>query len=1035
MGILAGNKKYEMETLSRNEKLNENQIMKYCIFPLFALILFNILFLTACTKGERQLPESGLREGRVERPSETWVFRSVLDKKPRMISMGLHHNLWVAYNTKTAGLYKSWAGGIDFDGAVYTKAHGPQPTSLGTSYQEEPDQNPWRIVTEGRQETPEVRYRGHAFRDQQVVLKYDLLYQGQVIQVEETPEYIDVQGDPGKVGLERTFALSGVPAGSLVALTVHLSAITSEGDLTSTGTFRTREQSAGFGEQQHFRNLIGDLVLNSHGSTILTVIYTLIPGEQGPEVLLEGEEAVLAMMARSDCSTCHNMKVQTVGPSYLAIAKRYPNNIDSRNWLTSRVINGGVGNWGEVPMTPHPDMRRQDAMEMVSYILELDAEEEKERDKTLLTTPVFPISFIPVEPATLDPAREYAGLAVNLYQFDKRLASMPQMREEMVPQISGVMNALHAVKENDFCGLQFNFVMQAAGFINVLESTNTVFRLVSNKGASLYIGDRLVIDDNPSDGTQPKDGEMYLKPGKYPILVKYFQNTGDKRLSLQWHQHGAEGFTVVPPEVFTHSGTMIKATQEAPLALRMTPGGPGNTNPLVEVHPSFDMAQARPEAFKPKVGGMDFLSDGRLVVSTWDSLGSVYMLEGVQENSPEAIKVTRIATGLAEPLGLKVVDDEIYVLQKQELTKLVDVNGDGIIDAYETICNGWEASANFHEFAFGLVYRDGYFYGALATAINPGGASTQPQIPDRGKVLKISKQDGSFSFVASGLRTPNGIGIGTDNELFIADNQGDWLPASKIVHLQEGAWYGSRSVDFVGTAHLKESLPVVWLPQNEIGNSPSQPIRIDVGPYQNQMLHGDVTHGGIKRVFVEKVEGQYQGAVFRFTQGLEAGINRLVWGPDGALYAGGVGSSGNWSHAGKSLYGLQRLTFNQQTAFEMLAVRARPQGLEIEFTEQLKEGVGTSPEDYLVKQWWYQPTKNYGGPKRDENELAVQKITLSPDRRKVFLEISGMKPKHVVYIRLNQQSLSSQSGQQLWATEAWYTLNVLPKDTRSVERR
>ena len=87
-----------------------------------------------------------------------------------------------------------------------------------------------------------------------------------------------------------------------------------------------------------------------------------------------------------------------------------------------------------------------------------------------------------------------------------------------------------------------------------------------------------------------------------------------------------------------------------------------------------------------------------------------------------------------------MVDEEIYILQKQELTKLIDHDGDELIDEYETISNDWKVSANFHEFAFGLVYKDGYFYGTLATAIMPGGASAYPQISDRGKVLKIDYQ-------------------------------------------------------------------------------------------------------------------------------------------------------------------------------------------------------------------------------------------------------------------------------------------------------
>ena len=277
------------------------------------------------------------------------------------------------------------------------------------------------------------------------------------------------------------------------------------------------------------------------------------------------------------------------------------------------------------------------------------------------------------------------------------------------------------------------------------------------------------------------------------------------------------------------------------------------------------------------------------------------------------------------------------------------------------------------------------------------------------------------------LRTPNGIGEGVDGELFIADNQGDWLPASKIVHLQKGAWYGSRSVDFEGTSGLQETLPVVWLPQDEIGNSPSQPAYLNEGPYKGQMIHGEVTHGGIKRVFVEKVNGAYQGCLFRFSQGLEAGVNRLIWGPDGALYIGGVGNPGNWSHANHSWYGLQRMAYNGNSTFEMLAVRAKSNGMEIEFTEPLRPNEGHNPEDYLLQQWWYEPTAQYGGPKKDLEDLTIASVNISEDRKKVFLELPGIKPNHVVYIHLNKHFISAED-HDLWNMDAWYTLNQIPTE-------
>jgi cytochrome c len=190
------------------------------------------------------------------------------------------------------------------------------------------------------------------------------------------------------------------------------------------------------------------------------------------------------------------------------------------------------------------------------------------------------------------------------------------------------------------------------------------------------------------------------------------------------------------------------------------------------------------------------------------------------------------------------------------------------------------------------------------------------------------------------------------------------------------------------------------------------------------MLHGDVTHGGIKRDFLEKVNGQYQGCVFRFSQGLEAGVNRMRWGPDSALYVGGVGMVGGWSWK-ENQYGLQKLKFNGKVTFEMLAVRAQPNGFEIELTEALTDNQTLSPSEFLIQQWRYEGTSAYGGPKLDLTNLKITDLKVSPDRKRIFLEIEGLKERHVVYIVI-PDTLRSESGQSLWSNETWYTLNAIP---------
>jgi cytochrome c len=449
---------------------------------------------------------------------------------------------------------------------------------------------------------------------------------------------------------------------------------------------------------------------------------------------------------------------------------------------------------------------------------------------------------------------------------------------------------------------------------------------------------------------------------------------------------------------------------------------PGYGAPLEGVHPSYTVSTIHPQSFKPRVGGLAFLPDGRLLVTTWDAMGAVYLLDGVETGDTNKIAVKRIASGLAEPLGIAVVDGSIYVLQKQELTRLIDLDGDEIIDEYETICNKWGVTGDFHEFAFGLAYKEGYFYATLSMAMRL--MSNEKQKPDRGRTIKIAR-DGSYEWINYGLRTPNGIGTGIDDELFETDNQGEWEPGNKLIHVKKGEYHGMRwGLPDSMPLTTPVASPAIWLPENEIGNSPSEPVWIPYGPYKGQMLHGDVTYGGIQRDFLEKIKGEYQGAVFRFTQGLEAGVNRLRWGPDSALYIGGVGMVGGWSWKEKQS-GLQRLKYNGTTTFEMLAVRIRPKGFEIEFTEPLMQGAEPKPNDFFIQQWWYFPTEKYGGPKMDLEQLKINAISISPNRSKIILNINGLQKGHVVYIRLPEY-LQSKTGHALWTSEAWYTLNNFP---------
>ena len=443
---------------------------------------------------------------------------------------------------------------------------------------------------------------------------------------------------------------------------------------------------------------------------------------------------------------------------------------------------------------------------------------------------------------------------------------------------------------------------------------------------------------------------------------------------------------------------------------------------LNELHPSFALENLAPAGFEPKVGGMDFRSDGKIVMVSWDLDGAVYLIDP-SANVDQRVK--RIGEGLHEPLGLTIVDDRVFVLQKQELTELIDTNGDDIIDVYATVNDDWPANPNFHSFAFGLEHKDDAFYFLLSICVLPGGASCPEQLPLQGKLLR-SNADGSLEVYASGFRTPNGIMTAADGALYVTDNQGDWLPASKLVRIREGEFYGSRAVPDAGVMAKVETPPAVWLPQDEIGNSPTEPLQLVEGPYAGQLIHGDVYNGGIKRVFLERVEGHEQGAAFHFSAGFQGAVNRLLRGPDNAIYVGEIGNPPNWGEYGKPWYGFERLSWLGNNAFEMAAVRATSNGFIIELTQPLQEGIELRPDDITVKQWFYHPNEQYGGPKYDESKLTASAISVSVDRRQIRVAIPGLREGYVVYLRLDDR-LRSAGDASLWTAEAWYTLNRIPK--------
>ncbi len=223
-------------------------------------------------------------------------------------------------------------------------------------------------------------------------------------------------------------------------------------------------------------------------------------------------------------------------------------------------------------------------------------------------------------------------------------------------------------------------------------------------------------------------------------------------------------------------------------------------------------------------------------------------------------------------------------------------------------------------------------------------------------MAKVNKDTGAIEYIAGGLRTPNGINFGPGGRLLVTDNQGGWVPTSKLVEIKPGGFYNMFTTfrDPITGASVPGRFdnqpvtpPVVWMPHNEIANSPSTPVVMEEGLFAGQLAIGDVTYGGLQRVFLEEVDGKLQGALYRMTQGLEAGINEVAVGPDGDLYLGGIGYDGNWNQPGKLRYGFQKLRANDTVTMDILKTEITETGFKLTYTKPLsRRPARTWPRKY-----------------------------------------------------------------------------------------
>jgi mono/diheme cytochrome c family protein len=452
---------------------------------------------------------------------------------------------------------------------------------------------------------------------------------------------------------------------------------------------------------------------------------------------------------------------------------------------------------------------------------------------------------------------------------------------------------------------------------------------------------------------------------------------------------------------------------------------PGFGGKLTAMHPALAAMDLRGDTHW-RISGMAMRGPRELLFTTWEGDLVSLNLDAARLNGKPPFK--RIARGLSGPMGLAFSKGRIFATEKNQVTELIDADGDGALETYRCISHDWPATIDYHEYLFGAVIQDSHIYFANSVAMAIRNTHNR-QAYLRGSVIKVHIDTGETEAVAGGLRTANGIGVGPGRSILLTDNQGEWLPANKLVHLQPEAFYEFRSrPPWHPFDRPVATPPAVWLPHTEIAMSPTEPglLPESWGPYAGQVIYGDATFGGLQRVFLEEVEGVMQGAAFPFSQGFRHLFNRLVFTPEGELYAGGI-ARGNNQEFIKDVSGLTRIRYTGKKVFEPLAARLRSNGIEIEFTDPLADDAGWNPAGYFVTQWGYQATQSYGGQKVRHRRSEVRSATVSADRRRVFLELPDLVENEILRIRL-PQSLKSAEGRSLWAGELWYTVNRIPRD-------
>jgi putative heme-binding domain-containing protein len=410
--------------------------------------------------------------------------------------------------------------------------------------------------------------------------------------------------------------------------------------------------------------------------------------------------------------------------------------------------------------------------------------------------------------------------------------------------------------------------------------------------------------------------------------------------------------------------------------------------------------------------GLDFFPDGCMAVCTWD--GDVWLVRDLpstkevgQPRNRTTLRWQRIATGMFQPLGLKIVDNKIHVTCRDQLAVLHDLNGDGAIDFYQCLNNDHQVTEHFHEFAMGLqTDAKGNFYYAKS-----GCHGKAAVVPHHGTLLRISPDGASTDILANGFRAANGVCLNPDGSFFVTDQEGFWNPKNRINWVTVNPhgpphFYGNMLGyhDVTSTSDDAMIPPLCWI-TNEFDRSPAELLWVDSdrwGPLKGSLLNLSYGNGKVFLVPHENVQGVMQGGMIELPLApFQTGVMRGRFHPlDQHLYLCGMFAwAGNATHPG----GLYRIRPTGLPIYLPIGLKATTSGLILTFTKAL-DPASVTRKNFQIKTWSLKRTANYGSEHYHESTLDVEDAVLSKDGREVRLRITELCPTWCMEIRFALQS-------------------------------